>query len=465
MTTPPRFALLASLILATAAGCTGGYPGETTDEDIGEAALAQVVCADDATVEGIDVSVWQADVDWNAVAADGIKFAIARASYGTSKDTYFDQNWPAMKSAGLVRGAYQYWLPAKDPIAQAQAMLDIMGPLEAGDLPPVVDVEQTDGLGPSEIASRLQQWINHVEGALGVKPIIYSGKYFWQDNVKSDAFLDYPLWIPNYSLDCPDLASGYWPSWHFFQYTSTGSVNGVSGNVDRNLFNGSLQDLFAFASGGPKYAAKFVSQSFPYASQGPLTIFAGESATVTLEMQNTGTEPWDENTRLATTEPRDRESPFAGPEWPGKNRYAQVEGVVMPGETYKFTWEMHAPLITGEYDEHMGLVQEGVAWFSDPGQGGPVDGQLQGIFRVVPYSGHGGEGGAGVGGGGGAGGGGNGGDDGNGGDGADGSGSKSNTDSGCSMSTTGSRPGAPLGASLFAAALGFAGLLRRRNRR
>ncbi|MEZ4294169.1 MAG: GH25 family lysozyme [Polyangiaceae bacterium] len=382
-------ASFAALVVLSALGltaCTGDLddPGAPQgSEDLGEAQQAQVVCPDGATVPGIDVSVWQATVNWDSVAGDGIKFAIARASYGTSKDSYFDQNWAGMKNAGLVRGAYQYWLPSKDPIAQAQAMLDIMGPLGPGDLPPVVDVEQTDGLGPAEIVSRLKQWIGHVESAIGRKPIIYSGKYFWQDNVKSTDFLDYPLWIPNYSLECPDLPNGYWSDWHFFQYTDKGSVKGVSGNVDRNDWNGTLEELWAFADGGPKYGAKFVSQSFPYASEGALLVAAGEDIEVSLELTNTGTEPWDENTRLGTTEPRDRKSPFAGPEWPGPNRYAQVEGVVMPGETYTFKWIMHAPKLTGTYDEHFGLVQEGVAWFSDPGQGGPPDTQLEGRFTVV----------------------------------------------------------------------------------
>lgn len=380
---PPHCSFLPSsllLLMVAAAGCTGDLDD---GEEVGEASQPQVVCPDGEIVQGIDVSVWQQNVDWDAVAADGIKFAFARASYGTSKDTYFDQNWAGMKSAGLVRGAYQYWLPSKDPALQAQAMLDIMGPIEAGVLPPVVDVEQTDGLGPAEIASRLATWLQHVEAAIGRKPIIYSGKYFWQDNVQSDAFVDYPLWIPNYSLDCPDMPSGYWSDWHFFQYTSTGSVNGVSGNVDRNQWNGTLQDLFAFADGGPKYAAEFVSQSFPYASQGAVTLVAGQKIEVTLEMRNIGTEPWDDGTLLGTTEPRDRESPFAGPEWPGPNRYARVEGVVLPGETYTFKWIMHAPAEPGLYDEHMNLVQEGVAWFGDPGQGGPPDAQLEGLFEVL----------------------------------------------------------------------------------
>jgi lysozyme len=374
------FARVSLVLLIATAGCAG-VPDHR--EEVDEAEQALVVCPDGDIVQGIDVSVWQQDVNWYAVAGDGIKFAFARASYGTSKDTYFDQNWAGMKAAGLVRGAYQYWLPGDDPIAQAQAMLDIMGPLETGVLPPVVDVEQTDGLGPAELTSRLTSWLQHVEAAIGRKPIIYSGKYFWQDNVQTDAFIEYPLWIPNYSLDCPDLPNGYWADWHFFQYTSTGSVSGVAGNVDRNQWNGTLEDLYAFADGGPKYGAEFVSQSFPYASQGAVQLYPGQTIELTLEMKNTGTEPWNDGTLLGTTEPRDRESPFAGPEWPGKNRYARVEGVVLPGETYTFKWKMHAPAEPGLYDEHMSLVQEGVAWFGDPGQGGPPDAQLEGLFEVT----------------------------------------------------------------------------------
>jgi hypothetical protein len=230
----------------------------------------------------------------------------------------------------------------------------------------------------------------------------------------------------------------------------------VSGNVDRNEWNGTLEELFAFANGGPKYAAKFVSQSFPYASQGAVQMFAGEEVTVSLEMLNTGTAPWDEGTHLGTTEPRDRESPFAGPEWPAPDRYARVEGVVMPGETYTFTWTMHAPPEAGLYDEHMNLVQEGVAWFGDPGQGGPPDGQLEGLFEVAhnPDA---------TGGSGGTGGGGEGGDAG----GADGGGDTPPGKSvSCSLegSAAGQRQTSGTGA-LFGIALGMLAVARRSTRR
>ena len=234
----------------------------------------------------------------------------------------------------------------------------------------------------STIASQLKIWLEYVEAAIGRKPIIYTGKYFWQDNVgASGEFVDYPLWIPNYSAECPDLPNGTWSNWKFFQYTSTGSVGGVTGNVDRDLFNGSYDDLLAFAGGA--YAAEFVSQSFPYAADDPLVMTAGETVDAYIEMRNVGSEPWNENTFLATTEPRDRDSVFAGPEWPSPSRVAAVEGEVLPGETFAFVFQLHAPEEPGIYREYFGLVQEGVAWFSDAGQGGPPDDQLQGKFEVI----------------------------------------------------------------------------------
>lgn len=343
------------------------------------------VCADGETVGGIDVSKWQGTINWDAVKTSGIGFAIARVSHGTTYiDEQFDANWAGIKAQGLVRGVYQYYAPDEDPIAQADILINAVGSLGPMDLPPVIDVEETGGASPSQIIDGMHKWLDHVEAALGKKPMIYTGKYFWQDNVATPEFSDYPLWIPNYSYSCPDLADNAWTDWVMFQYSSTGSVPGISGNVDMNYWNGSQADLIAFAgAGGADYAAQFVSQSFPYASQDPLQVMAGTDLPITITLKNTGKLPWDEKTRLATTMPRDRESPFAGDDWPGPNRYDAVEGTVMPGEEYTFSVVLHAPKELGVYDEHFGLVQEGVTWFSDEGQGGPPDDQLEGMFEVI----------------------------------------------------------------------------------
>ncbi|MCX7959646.1 MAG: GH25 family lysozyme, partial [Deltaproteobacteria bacterium] len=132
-------------------------------------------------------------------------------------------------------------------VAQAQLLIDKMGQLEKGDLPPVIDVENTGGLSPQEVANQVAKWIEHIETKLGVKPIIYTGYYFWKDNVKSTAFGEYLLWLPWYhdykdTSFCPTTPDP-WTKWTFWQWTSSGTVSGISGNVDRNIFDGTIDEL------------------------------------------------------------------------------------------------------------------------------------------------------------------------------------------------------------------------------
>jgi GH25 family lysozyme M1 (1,4-beta-N-acetylmuramidase) len=209
-----------------------------------------VVCPDGDTLPGIDISKWQADVDWNAVANDGIVFAFVRVSDGlNTPDNYFDQNWAEARAAGIYTGVYQFFRPAQDPIAQADLLLDRMGPLGPDDLPPVIDVEDTGGLSGAQITDAIHTWVDRVEGQLGVQPIIYTGRYFWEDNVGSSDFSGYPLWIAHYTQGCPNIPA-QWSDWVFHQYTDSGSVAGVSGNCDRNTFNGDLATLLEFVGGG-----------------------------------------------------------------------------------------------------------------------------------------------------------------------------------------------------------------------
>ncbi len=204
-----------------------------------------VTCADAGTLFGIDVSKWQGEIDWAAVAADGVHYAIIRATHGTTIiDEWFDYNWEQAHAHGIIAGVYQYFEPAEDPIAQADVMLQMMGTLQPGDLPPVIDVESSTNSTPAQTAAAVGAWIEHVEAATGVKPIIYTGRYFWQDNVGTDAFADYPLWIAHYTSECPNIPD-QWSDWVFHQYSSSGTVAGIVGAVDTNLFNGDLDDLMA----------------------------------------------------------------------------------------------------------------------------------------------------------------------------------------------------------------------------
>lgn len=213
---------------------------------------AATVCVEDESIYGIDVSKWQGTIDWEAVAADGVRFAFIRVSDGLN---YFDgqyaRNWEAAKANGILRGTYQFFRGNLDPIAQADLLLENMNGLEPGDLPPVIDVESTDDQTPETLSANIRAWIDRVEGALGVKPIIYTGRYFWNGNVQTEDFADYPLWIPNWGVNCPNLPNA-WDGWAFWQTSATGSVAGISGNVDENLFDGSIDELVAvYGAGDP----------------------------------------------------------------------------------------------------------------------------------------------------------------------------------------------------------------------
>jgi len=150
----------------------------------------------------------------------------------------------------VLRGAYQFFRPTQDVSAQADMLINALGGVHrAGDLPPVVDVEAAGGLAPATVAARARQWVDRVTAKLGVRPIVYTGTYFWRDQVGSPAsFSANRLWIASYTTaPCPDIPSP-WTRWSFWQYTDKGAVGGIAGAVDRNRFNGSLADLRALAN-------------------------------------------------------------------------------------------------------------------------------------------------------------------------------------------------------------------------
>jgi uncharacterized protein (TIGR03382 family) len=146
------------------------------------------------------------------------------------------------------------------------------------------------------------------------------------------------------------------------------------------------QDVLA-AYGQIPYGASYVSQSWPLASAPAMTIKCGESVAASIVLLNTGTDAWTTSTKLGTTMPRDRTSIFAGSDWLAPNR-AATSGAVAPGAkgTFKFsfTGPVGAACVPGTYTEYFGVVQEGVAWFSDAGDGGPADNDIEALIDLVP---------------------------------------------------------------------------------
>jgi lysozyme len=232
--------------LGVVAGCAS--TPDKAEQCLGQGAFELRVCAAGATVEGIDVSYYQGTVDWAAVKRAGKVFAFARVSDGTAHpDSQFARNWPAMKTAGIIRGVYQFFRASVDPTAQANLLLSKLqaaGGLQPGDLPPVIDIETADGQSNATVVARMRTWLTRLEQAVGRKPLIYTAAMM--SSVLGNNFSSYPLWVANYTTQCPLMPSD-WTSWKFWQKSSTGSVGGISGNVDLDVFNGTLSDLRAFA--------------------------------------------------------------------------------------------------------------------------------------------------------------------------------------------------------------------------
>jgi lysozyme len=124
-------------------------------------------------------------------------------------------------------------------------MIDAMADMTTGDLPPVLDVEVTDSESARVLAPKIDAWVAKVQAGTGVMPVIYSGSYFWRDQVNgSKGEETSPFWIAQYTSKCPNLPLP-WQRWALWQYSSTGTVAGISGHVDMDKFNGTLDDLRA----------------------------------------------------------------------------------------------------------------------------------------------------------------------------------------------------------------------------
>ncbi|MER3433535.1 MAG: glycoside hydrolase [Leptolyngbya sp. ERB_1_1] len=199
---------------------------------------------------GIDVSTYQGDVDWTTVASQGVFYGFAKATEGaTSRDDKFARNWSVMRSVGMVRGAYHFFRPGKDPAVQADNFLKTVQSIEAFDLPAVLDLEIDDGLSAATVIDRALKWLDILEAKTGRKPILYTFPVFWEDKLGNPKqFSKYPLWVANFGTGSPYVPST-WSRWTFHQFSESGTLRGIAGNVDLNNFNGDLDGLQKLLAG------------------------------------------------------------------------------------------------------------------------------------------------------------------------------------------------------------------------
>ncbi len=196
------------------------------------------------SIHGIDVSKYQDIIDWYSVKSmevENIKigFAFIKATEGNgNSDRNFNRNWKKAKEAGVVRGAYHFFLASKSGRTQAENFIETVS-LEKGDLPPVIDVEQTYGVGKIKLRERVKEFLLIIENHYGIRPVIYTNVDFYTQYL-DEGFDEYPLWVAHYlQKDRPRI---YRP-WQFWQHSETGRVNGIFSKVDFNVFNGDSSDF------------------------------------------------------------------------------------------------------------------------------------------------------------------------------------------------------------------------------
>jgi lysozyme len=202
-------------------------------------------------VPGIDVSTWQGDVDWSVVASTSVRFVIMRATIGNtastprSVDERYEEYLAGASGNGLVVGAYHRANVGRaddDATNEADFFVN-KAQIAAGDVLPVLDIEERHRLTVTELQDWVRTWVKRVYARTGVRPMIYTSPNFWLVNMGGTTwFADrgYPLWIAHWDVPAPTVPAANWGGhgWTFWQWTSTGHVSGIGPNVDRDRFNG-----------------------------------------------------------------------------------------------------------------------------------------------------------------------------------------------------------------------------------
>jgi GH25 family lysozyme M1 (1,4-beta-N-acetylmuramidase) len=204
---------------------------------------------------GIDVSSYQGSIDWSAVKAAGTEFAYMKATEGTSFiDSSFSANYTGSYNAGLIRGAYHFARPGSSSGADQANYFAAHGGAWSADnqtLPGMVDLEVSgcDGLSQSAMVAWIHDFADTYKADTSRDVVIYTTASWWSSCTggSTDFGSTNPLWVANWDTSSPAMPAG-WGTYTFWQYADDGSVSGVSGAVDSDVFNGSADRLLALAN-------------------------------------------------------------------------------------------------------------------------------------------------------------------------------------------------------------------------
>lgn len=208
----------------------------------------------DGRAMGIDVSDHQGIIDWANVSSKGYKFAFIKATEGEgwtgdsrARQNYFEANMLAASSAGMLVGAYHFARPdlGNNATDEARWFINITGKYTGpGYLRPVLDIEKSKNATADNLTEWISEWMETVEREAGVEPIIYTSASFAADNKLDPSLNRFDLWVAHWTYDLnqsPDI--GFWSEWDFWQFSNKGNVAGIKGDVDLDLFSGSLDQL------------------------------------------------------------------------------------------------------------------------------------------------------------------------------------------------------------------------------
>ena len=207
-----------------------------------------------AEFKGIDVSRWQGNIDFAKVKADGLKFAMLRSSYGKALDSKFRDNLSGAKAAGLDVGVYHF-TTALTP-AEAEAEIDwLFGQLDGEKLsyPVAFDMEDEKdrytGKSKAELTAIAKAGLARIEKH-GYYAMLYTNPNWLDNRFNAGELKAYDVWLANWRKTRPTSHEhGIW------QYTSTGNVSGIGGNVDMDIAYKDYPGIMAY-NGLNGYAKK-----------------------------------------------------------------------------------------------------------------------------------------------------------------------------------------------------------------
>lgn len=214
--------------------------------------------ANKTIINGIDVSAHQhkgtSSMDTQKVIDSGeIKFAFIKATEGTHYiNPHFRDDTVTFINNNTPVGFYHYARPTNstdDAKEQARYFVKVTG-IDQGvkSFPPVLDIEEDEGLNSTEIINWVDAFVNEVKDLTGKDTMIYTYPNFWRDKMNNTTkFNHLPLWIADYNKQAQPLTPlpGGWSKWTFWQYTSEEKITGIDDNVDGNVFNGNHDELLS----------------------------------------------------------------------------------------------------------------------------------------------------------------------------------------------------------------------------